>query len=104
MSLWVEDLRTATGEEYRVDCFEVNSVNYGAPQIRERAIFIGNREGLKLDFPQPTHGPVQGSKLPLSEDVVLRPWATLRGCDREPRQRMSLSCSTSALGRSGTFR
>ena len=78
MSLWAEDIRAATGDEYRIDCFEVNSVNYGAPQTRERAIFIGNREGLKLDFPQPTHGPVQGSQLPLSEDVVLHPWATLR--------------------------
>jgi len=26
---------------YRIDCFEVNAVNYGAPQLRERAIFVG---------------------------------------------------------------
>lgn len=43
-------------DEYRVDCFEVNAVNYGAPQLRERAIFIGNRFRQVADFPEPTHG------------------------------------------------
>lgn len=38
---------------YRVDCYVVNAVNYGAPQIRERVICIGNRYGLIADFPQP---------------------------------------------------
>lgn len=38
---------------YSVDCFVVNSVNYGAPQIRERLIFVGNRHGLVADFPTP---------------------------------------------------
>lgn len=40
---------------YRVDCFLVNAVNYGAPQIRERLILIGNRYNLEADFPKPTH-------------------------------------------------
>lgn len=38
---------------YRVDCFVVNAVNYGAPQLRERLILIGNRHGLVADFPPP---------------------------------------------------
>jgi DNA (cytosine-5)-methyltransferase 1 len=38
---------------YRVDCFVVNSVNYGAPQIRERVILIGNRLGIEAHFPEP---------------------------------------------------
>src|SRR5699024_4624671 len=37
--------------------FEVNAVNYGAPQIRERVLFIGNREEQLIEFPEPTHGP-----------------------------------------------
>ena len=41
---------------YRLDCFEVNAVNYGAPQLRERAIFIGNRFNRVVEFPTPTHG------------------------------------------------
>lgn len=40
---------------YRVDGFLVNSVNYGAPQIRERLILIGNRFNMVAKFPQPTH-------------------------------------------------
>ncbi len=57
VQLWIDDLRRETDNEYRVDCFEVNAVNYGAPQLRERAIFIGNRLGIVVDYPQPTHGP-----------------------------------------------
>ncbi|MYB40232.1 DNA cytosine methyltransferase [Candidatus Saccharibacteria bacterium] len=40
---------------YRVDCFLVNVVNYGGPQIRERLICIGNRYNAKVTFPEPTH-------------------------------------------------
>ena len=40
---------------YRVDCFLVNVVNYGGPQIRERLICIGNRYNLETTFPEPTH-------------------------------------------------
>ena len=40
---------------YRVDCFLVNAVNYGGPQIRERLICIGNRYNLEATFPEPTH-------------------------------------------------
>lgn len=38
---------------YHVDCFVVNSVNYGAPQIRERVLLIGNRFGYTAEFPEP---------------------------------------------------
>ena len=41
---------------YRLDIFEVNAVNYGAPQLRERVFFIGNRIGNVVDLPDPTHG------------------------------------------------
>lgn len=44
------------GSDYRLECFEVNAVNYGAPQIRERLICIGNRLNHRVDFPEPTHG------------------------------------------------
>lgn len=40
---------------YSVDTFFVNAVNYGAPQIRERMILVGNRIGCKAKFPSPTH-------------------------------------------------
>lgn len=53
--LFLNDL-AAAGTDYRLDCFEVNAVNYGAPQLRERALFIGNRLGHVVEFPSPTHG------------------------------------------------
>ncbi|MEI8306985.1 MAG: DNA cytosine methyltransferase [Chloroflexales bacterium] len=40
---------------YRVDCFVVNAVNYGAPQIRERLVCIGNRHNRLADFPAPRY-------------------------------------------------
>ncbi|MCV7257860.1 DNA cytosine methyltransferase [Mycobacterium shimoidei] len=54
---WLDDLTVIDDGAYRVDIFEVNAVNYGAPQLRERVLFIGTREGHLIDFPQPTHGP-----------------------------------------------
>lgn len=59
MRRFLEDVRARLGTVYRMDVFEVNAVNYGAPQIRERAIFIGNRLGAQMEFPAPTHGPDQ---------------------------------------------
>lgn len=50
--LFMEDLHNT----YRMDCFEVNAVNYGAPQLRERVIFIGNRYNRLTEFLPPTHG------------------------------------------------
>lgn len=49
---------------YHVDCFVVNSVNYGAPQIRERLLFIGNRFGHKVNFPKPLYSNRPSDNLP----------------------------------------
>ncbi len=85
---FAHDLSELAEGAYHLDVFEVNSVNYGAPQIRERAIFIGNRFGLTVDFPLPSHGPNhenEGGQLELFERPKLLPWATLgdalRGLD-----------------------
>lgn len=80
--LFAQDLQAIDGAPYHMDCFEVNAVNYGAPQLRERALFIGNRFGVKVDFPAPTHGPVafggDGTESDLfSQAEALKPWATL---------------------------
>lgn len=65
-----------------MDCFEVNAVNYGAPQLRERALFIGNRHNAVVNFPNPTHGSPytvepQGTLFEESNETLL-PWKTLR--------------------------
>lgn len=80
--LFSESLQNIPGAKYHMDCFEVNAVNYGAPQIRERVLFIGNRFNAKVSFPQPTHGNPEhletGNYLPGVEKSTLLPWATLR--------------------------
>lgn len=74
--LFAEDLKSLEGGPYHLDCFEVNAVNYGAPQIRERAIFIGNRYNCLVDFPDPTHGAV-GEKAQSELFEATQPWNTL---------------------------
>lgn len=79
--LFARDLQEITGRGYHMDCFEVNAVNYGAPQLRERAIFIGNRFNSVLNFPDPTHGmsdTESSQKSLFPEEGNLLPWATLR--------------------------
>jgi DNA (cytosine-5)-methyltransferase 1 len=61
---------TAERLGYKVSVEVLNAANYGVPQIRERCIVIGSREG-EIEFPAPTH-----SKNP--EDGLL-PWV---GCGK----------------------
>jgi DNA (cytosine-5)-methyltransferase 1 len=71
--LFIKDLHDA----YRLDCFEVNAVNYGAPQLRERAIFIGNRFNRVVEFPEPTHGISDKKPASWFDGPALKPFRTL---------------------------
>ncbi len=79
---FADDLQRLSGHRYHMDCFEVNAVNYGAPQLRERALFIGNCFDEVVNFPEPTHGPPthshdrQGVLAGMNDERV--PWKTLR--------------------------
>ena len=79
--LFAEDLQRLS-RAYHMDCFEVNAVNYGAPQLRERALFIGNRYGAVVDFPDPTHGRPDPNNPQLNlfgpQGQTIAPWRTLR--------------------------
>jgi DNA (cytosine-5)-methyltransferase 1 len=79
--LFASDLANLEGTAYHLDIFEVNSVNYGAPQIRERVLFIGNVFGATIDFPKPTHGPTPQNgaarQMGLFDEQRLTPWRTL---------------------------
>ncbi|SMQ66981.1 DNA (cytosine-5)-methyltransferase 1 [Plantibacter sp. VKM Ac-1784] len=67
--LWLSDALDMCGGEYRVDTFEVNAVNYGAPQLRERVLVFGNRLGRVTPVLTPTHA---------QDDPMLAPYRTLR--------------------------
>ena len=79
---FAKDLRKFKKSSYRLDAFEVNSVNYGAPQIRERLLIIGNRLNLRFQFPVPTHsqnGEVSKKQADMfSEPTPLQKWTNLR--------------------------
>lgn len=76
--LFSDDLQKIKGGPYHMDCFEVNAVNYGAPQLRERALFIGNRYNAQVDFPLPTHGhPGSEEHSDLFNSNSIKPWRTL---------------------------
>lgn len=82
--LFAEDLQSlesSCGNGYHMDCFEVNAVNYGAPQLRERVLFVGNRFNAIVDFPDPTHGPSPSTSVQASlfdAKKANQPWRTLR--------------------------
>lgn len=65
-NLWLNDATSLLEGAYRVDVFEVNAVNYGAPQLRERVLVFGNREGKVVHFPAPTHGDESSGLVPYS--------------------------------------
>jgi DNA (cytosine-5)-methyltransferase 1 len=73
--LFLKDLH----HSYRIDCFLVNAVNYGAPQIRERALFFGNRLNQLVEFPDPTHGETLDNEQTLFDPTTnnLKPYRTL---------------------------
>ncbi len=80
--LFAKDLAQLSGVAYHLDIFAVNSVNYGAPQIRERVIFIGNIFGKTVNFPEPTHGPTReesngNRQMSLLDNPTKLPWKTL---------------------------
>lgn len=80
--LFAKDLANIDGAGYHLDIFEVNSVNYGAPQIRERVLFVGNRYNIQVEFPAPTHGQTKVADQNVSQRTLfdspkMQPWKTL---------------------------
>ena len=63
-SLLRELIRLFESVGYRVDCYLVNSVNYGAPQIRERLLCIGSRFDVDPAFPPPEFSNRPSDNLP----------------------------------------
>jgi len=63
-SLLRELVRLFESIGYRVDCYLVNAVNYGAPQIRERLLCIGSRYDIDPAFPPPEFSNRPSDNLP----------------------------------------
>lgn len=53
----VAAINAKAGTDYRLSWGVVNAADYGAPQLRERLVIVGDRAGREFRFPKPTHGP-----------------------------------------------
>lgn len=80
----LETINDETGTRYAVSVESVNAAAHGVPQLRERVFVIGSRDGLRFDFPKPTHGPSEmiDSSKPLQP--YLTAWDALAEFPAEP--------------------
>ena len=51
----IDLLNVETGTNYAPGWAVLNAAEYGVPQDRRRIFIVGHREGLRFEFPQPTH-------------------------------------------------
>lgn len=62
---------------YEVDWRELRACDYGSPTIRKRFFLIARRDGLKIQWPEPTHGNPESH---LVKKGILKPWRTAAEC------------------------
>lgn len=59
--VYEDEIRSAlSGLGYRVDVQTLNAADYGTPQVRRRAFFVGTRSSEPFSWPAPTHAPAAG--------------------------------------------
>ena len=63
-------LKELTNSGYKVSFNLYNSANYGVPQVRERIVLIGNLDGERVPFIEPTHE--QGNEYNLKKWVTFK--------------------------------
>jgi len=56
----IEKINAERGVSYSLRYRQLNAASFGVPQLRERVIVVGSRDGSSFDFPTPTHGHVDG--------------------------------------------
>ena len=66
---WVTQLRNLG---YEVQWRELRACDYGAPTIRKRLFVVARRDGHKIVWPEPTHGP--------AGNLFLQPYRTAADC------------------------
>lgn len=62
---------------YAVDWRELRACDYGSPTIRKRFFLIARRDGLKIHWPEPTHGHPDSIQV---RKGTLQPWRTAAEC------------------------
>lgn len=91
----------ARSRQYAIAAGVLNAADFGAPQIRKRAIIIGDRTNRQVRLPEPTHGP------PSLFDPNRPAWRTLRdafvGIDPFPPKLSPLPARQTKTGIPGPF-
>jgi len=57
----IELINREHGVDYSLRYEQLNAAHYGVPQVRERVIMVGSRDGTPFEFPRPTHGEADGA-------------------------------------------
>jgi DNA (cytosine-5)-methyltransferase 1 len=79
----VEEILSGLAEHgYQVETRVLKAEEYGVPQERRRILFIGNRLGLPIVWPEPTHGPDRALPYVTVWDALSDLPALLNGEDR----------------------
>lgn len=66
-----------TRQGYQVDYRELRACDFGSPTIRKRFFLIARRDGLKIKWPEPTHGQPDSIQV---KKGILKPWRTAAEC------------------------
>jgi len=59
-------------KEYNVNCYSINTADYGLPQTRPRIFIIGVKKKYQYTFPSPTHSRI------LNKKNSLKKWNTIK--------------------------
>ena len=70
--LWLNQLRRFG---YAVEHRELRACDFGAPTTRKRLFVIARRDGQKITWPQPTHGPAGSGLLPYRTAAECIDWS-----------------------------
>ncbi len=68
----IEHINSECGVSYSLHYRQLNAAHYGVPQMRERVLVVGARDGVRFAFPQPTHGEADGAP----ELTTIEPYRT----------------------------
>lgn len=80
----LEEINAQMGTSYAITVKSINAADYGVPQLRERVFVIGSRDGLRFDFPKPTHGPAETIGLVNELEPYLTAWDAIAEFEAEP--------------------
>jgi len=93
----IQSINRECGTNYGVELLILNAVDFGVPQIRERAFLIGSREGRRFGRLKPTHHPPlpidQPCQLRISPDIQFHrtAWDALGDLPEDGNEELSVS-------------